>query len=94
MMPGAYSGGPPATRGGNGVAVAAMVCGIVGVFIFNVVLGPLAVIFGGVGLRNANRGAGRRGAATAGLVLGIVDIVLLIVVIAAASGHSFSWHAG
>jgi Na+/melibiose symporter-like transporter len=78
----------------NGLAIAGMICGIVGLLVFNIILGPLAVIFGGIGLRNANRGAAHRGMAMAGVVLGVIDIVLFIVVIAAASSHGFSWHAG
>ncbi|MFC1413496.1 DUF4190 domain-containing protein [Streptacidiphilus sp. N1-12] len=48
------------------MAVAGLVCGIVGIFLLNIILGPLALIFGGVGLRNAKRaGPGRTGMATA-----------------------------
>jgi hypothetical protein len=32
--------------------------------------------------------------AIAGLILGIIDIILFIVVIAASSRHGFSWHMG
>jgi hypothetical protein len=78
----------------NGFAVAALVCGIVGIFIANFILGPLAIIFGGIGLSRANRGAKGRGMAIAGLILGVVDIVLFIVVIAASSHHGVSWHVG
>jgi hypothetical protein len=85
----------PVTRGGsNGLAIAALVCGIIGLFIFNFILGPLAIIFGGVGLRRASRGAGHRGMSWAGLVLGIVDILIFVVILAAAAHHSFSWHVG
>ncbi|WP_034262526.1 DUF4190 domain-containing protein [Actinospica robiniae] len=90
-----YTGNAPVTRtGGNGLAVAGLVCGIIGVFLFDFILGPLALIFGGVGLRNANHGAGHRGMALAAVILGIVDIVLFVVIIAAASHHSASWHFG
>jgi hypothetical protein len=95
-MSGTYSSGAPATRSGsNGLAIAGLVCGIIGVFIFNIILGPLAIIFGGVGLRKANRGAGHRGMALAGVILGVIDIVLFVVLLAVASrGHSVSWHVG
>jgi hypothetical protein len=85
----------PVTHGGsNGLAIAALVCGIVGLVILNFILGPLAIIFGGVGLRRASRGAGRRGMSWAGVVLGIVDIVILVGVYAAVPHHAFTWHAG
>lgn len=64
------SDGPSTT--GSGSAVTSLVLGIVGVF---VPLAPsmLAVIFGAVGINNANtRGAPGKGMAIAGLVLGIV----------------------
>ena len=38
-----------ARGGANGLAVAGLVCGIVGLFVLNIILGPLAVIFGGIG---------------------------------------------
>jgi hypothetical protein len=85
---------PVTRRGSNGPAVAALVCGIVGLFIFNFILGPLAIIFGGVGLRRASRGAGRRGMAWAGIVLGIIDILIIVALFAAAPHHTFSWHVG
>jgi Domain of unknown function (DUF4190) len=85
----------PAARGrSNGMAVAALVCGIIGLFIFDFILGPLAIIFGGIGLRWAGRGAGRRGMAWAGVILGLADILILVVLLAALPHHSFSWHVG
>jgi Domain of unknown function (DUF4190) len=76
----------------NGLAIAGLVSGIVGLFIFEVILGPLAIIFGGIALSRANRSAGHRGMAWAGIVLGVVDIVLFVVLLAVASHHGFSWH--
>ncbi len=90
-------GDSAATRSGsNGLAIAGLVCGIVGIFLFNFILGPLALIFGGVGLRNARRGgAGGSGMAMSAIVLGVVDIVLFVLVLALASSHgSFRWHIG
>jgi uncharacterized protein DUF4190 len=76
--------------GTNGMAVAGMVCGIVGLFVFNIILGPLAVIFGAVGLRRSHRGAGGAGMAKAGVVLGIVDVVLFVVLLIAAANNGGS----
>jgi Domain of unknown function (DUF4190) len=81
-------------RQSNGLAIAGLVCGIVGLIVFNFILGPLAIIFGGVGLSRANRGAAHRGMAWVGLILGIIDVVVLVVLLAASAHHSFSWHAG
>lgn len=79
----------PAAAPGNGLAVAALVCGIVGAvfglipftFWLAWILGVLATVFGAVGRRKADREpeAGRRSMATAGLILGIVSIALGIV---------------
>jgi uncharacterized protein DUF4190 len=90
--PGAPGGYPdPAARQGNGLAVAGMVCGIVGLLIAGIILGPLAIIFGGIGLSRANKGAPHRGQAIAGLVLGILDVVLIVILIAAASHNGGSY---
>lgn len=86
---------PMAPGDNNGLAIAALVCGVVGLFLFQVVLGPLAVIFGGIGLNRANRGARRRGMALAGIILGVIDIILFIIgLVAISNHHDFSWHVG
>ena len=74
---------------GNGLAIAGLVCGIVGVvfglipwtFWLAWVLGVLAIVFGAIGRRRADRepAAGKRSMATAGLILGIVSIALGVV---------------
>lgn len=84
----------PQSRTGNGLAVAALVCGLVGLVLFNVVLGPLAIIFGGVGWSKANHGAAHKGMAVAGVVLGIVDLAVFGVVLGLASSHGGYWHVG
>ena len=73
----------------NGMAIAGLVCGIVGIFIFEVILGVLAIIFGGIGVSRANRGAGRRGIAWAAVILGVIDVVLFVVVLAVSAKHHF-----
>ncbi len=84
----------PVARQSNGLAIAALVCGIIGLLLFGIVLGPLAIIFGGIGLSRANKGAPHRGMAVAGLVLGIIDVVLLVILIAVVSknGGSVYFH--
>jgi len=64
----------------NGVAVAGLVLGILGVLI--PFLGILGLIFGAVGLSKANRGAGGKGMAIAGLVLGIIGTLITIAILA------------
>ncbi|HWG15163.1 MAG TPA: DUF4190 domain-containing protein [Streptosporangiaceae bacterium] len=96
-MSGTVTGNAPTTRSGaNGLAIAGLVCGVIGLFLFNFILGPLAVIFGGVGVRKASQGAGHRGMAWAGVVLGIIDVLIFVVLIALAASHHghFYWHVG
>ena len=70
----------------NGMGTTGMVLGIIGVvcsvtfflWFFGVILGILAIIFGAIGRGKAKRGeATNKGAATAGLVCGIVATVIL-----------------
>ncbi|WP_037675093.1 DUF4190 domain-containing protein [Streptomyces griseus] len=78
----------------NGMAIASLVCGIVGLFLLNIVLGPLAIIFGAVARRQAGARNGG-GMAKAGIVLGIIDVVLWFVLLAiATSNGGFSWYVG
>ncbi|MFJ9741214.1 DUF4190 domain-containing protein [Streptomyces sp. NPDC101166] len=78
----------------NGMAIASLCCGIVGLFLLNIVLGPLAIVFGSVALRQAGTRNGA-GMAKAGIVLGVVDVVLWLVLLAvAASNGGFSWYVG
>ncbi|MGY0023847.1 DUF4190 domain-containing protein [Streptomyces sp. cg35] len=88
-------GGPPAASSGsrtNGLAVAGLVCGIVGLFFLSVVLGPLAIIFGALAVRQKAAGGG--GMAKAAIILGIIDLILFIVLIAVAANGGFSWYVG
>jgi hypothetical protein len=88
--------GPAGYTRSNGLAIAGLVCGLVGLLFFSVILGPLAIIFGGVGVSRANRGAPHKGMAIAGVVLGIVDVILFVVLVVAAAnnGGSFSFNIG
>ena len=89
------SSSPQARSRSNPMAVAALVCGIVGLFVLSVVLGPLAIVFGSLGMRNAERGGARnRGVALAGVILGAIDVVLFVIAMIAVSNGGFSWHIG
>jgi hypothetical protein len=74
----------------NGFGVAALVLGIVGIFFAQVILGPLAIIFGGIGWNRANHGSRGKGISIAGLVLGVIDLVLFAIVVIAASRNNGS----
>lgn len=69
----------------NGLAIAGFVCSIVGFFVFGILLGVLAIIFSAVGLGKINKDPSKwkgKGLAIAGLIIGIVDIVGWIIIIA------------
>jgi hypothetical protein len=87
--PPSYGYPQPQQQPGNGFAIASLVCGIIGLIIFGIILGPLAVIFGGVGLSRANRGASGKGLAIAGLVMGTIATIAAIVLIAVLTSHRF-----
>lgn len=84
-MPGAPA---VAARSSNGMAVAALVCGILSIVLFftvwiPVILGILAIVFGAVGIGRANKGAPQKGLAIAGLVCGALGIAFAILFIVA-----------
>jgi Domain of unknown function (DUF4190) len=70
----------------DGMAVASLVLGIVGlVLTITVWIGPicdvLAIVFGAMARRRLPEGAPNRGMATAGFVLGIVGLVLTVALV-------------
>lgn len=73
-------------RDADGMAVASFVLGLAGLLVFNLVLGPCALVLGGLALL---RGTGRRGRAVLGTALGAADLLVLAAVTAA--DHSVSW---
>ena len=84
------TGAATPAAGSNGLAIAGLVCGLVGALFFSVILGPLAIIFGGIGWSRANRGARHRGMAIAAVILGVIDLILWGILIAAAAKHGGS----
>ncbi|GGY19858.1 DUF4190 domain-containing protein [Streptomyces djakartensis] len=91
-----YGSSPAASSGSrtNGLAIASLCCGVIGLIFLNIILGPVAIILGAVARRQAavKNGAGM---AKAGIILGVVDIVLWLVLLAvAASNGGFSWYVG
>ena len=90
-----YTTPATSTRGTtNGWAVAGLVCGIVGVFLFNIILGPLAIVFGGIAWSRANQSQAPHGMAIASVILGVVDIALFGLLLAVVSHHGGYWHVG
>jgi hypothetical protein len=67
----------------SGKAIAALVLGIVSLFIFGVIAGVIAVVLAVQARKeiDADPSLGGRGMATAGLVLGIIGIVLWALVL-------------
>lgn len=81
----------------NGMGTAALVMGILQFFCLGIIGSVLAIIFGRIGMRNAEQGlATNGGAAKAGYILGIIGVILFVIgiiiwlivfVFAAASGE-------
>ncbi|GII24511.1 hypothetical protein [Planosporangium mesophilum] len=81
-------------------AAAALLFGSVGLFLFNVVFGPIAIVLGARAARgDIERGAslGRLGRAAAllGIGLGIADLVVLVVLVAGKVHNGvLDWNVG
>ncbi|MGW0856157.1 DUF4190 domain-containing protein [Streptomyces sp. NPDC002690] len=68
------------TRDADGLAVASFVLGLLGLLVFNLLLGPAAVVMALIALARSTE---RRGRAFLGLALGVADLVVLAVVVTA-----------
>jgi hypothetical protein len=68
-------GAPPPAQSNSSKPVWSLVCGIIGLFCFGIILGPVAIILG----RQAQREGRPGGMAKAGEILGYVDVALFIV---------------
>jgi hypothetical protein len=76
----------------EGRATAAVTCGAVGLFMFNIVLGPIAIALGASALRRDQTGRLGRLAALLGIVLGVADLVVLAVLVAMnIDDGTFTW---
>lgn len=73
----------------DGMAVASFILGLLGTLVLNIVLGPCALILGGLSLA---RGTTRRGRALLGLALGAADLLLLALL--TTTDGTISWHIG
>jgi Domain of unknown function (DUF4190) len=68
------------------MAIASMVCGIVGIFMFGMILGTLAIIFGAIALNNIREKPHEwkgKCQATAGVVCGICAVVIWLMIFTA-----------
>lgn len=82
----------PSGTGKNPFGVTSLVLGIIGIFIANIILGPLAIIFGAIGLNRAKRAGRGRGTSIAGIVLGVIALAVYAVILATAARRGFRWH--
>lgn len=60
-------------KSGGGFAIASLVCSLVGLLFYGIIMGIISIIFGVIGLESK-----RSGLATAGLIIGIIDVVVVL----------------
>jgi hypothetical protein len=88
----------PVATSGNGFAVASLVLGIVGVvltitFVIGLICDVLAVVFGALGRTKAREGSSTNASlATAGMILGLVGLGLLLLLVVLISVGGVHWH--
>jgi len=72
----------PAQRTSNGLAISGLISGIAGLILFGVILGPLAIVLGWMGLRKARTLPDRRGETMSkwAMGLGIAATVFAVMV--------------
>ncbi|MER7185021.1 DUF4190 domain-containing protein [Streptomyces hyaluromycini] len=75
------------TRDADGMAVASFILGLLGLLVLNLFLGPVAIILALVSLW---RGTARKGRAYLGLTLGVADLAVLAIAMAASNTVSWS----
>ncbi|WP_239380883.1 hypothetical protein, partial [Frankia sp. CIT1] len=79
--------GPTRTPTAKRDGTISLVCGIAGLFFLGIALGIAAIVFG---VRGRRGGGG--GQATAGFVLGVIDIVLWVIGLAAWHANAYVWY--
>lgn len=88
----AASARPRYAESARSMAGVALLLGLAGLFVFNIVLGPLAIGIGAATLRR--RPSPRtRAIALAGLVFGAADLIMLAVLVTVSLAHGgINWH--
>lgn len=68
------------TKKVNGLAVASFVCSMVGIVVFGIIMGILAICFGAVSLNRTKYFPEEtgKGFAVAGIVVGIIEVIIMI----------------
>ena len=68
------------TKKTNGLAVASFVCAMVGIVVFGIIMGILAICFGAVGLSRTKYfpEESGKGFAITGIVVGIIEVIIMI----------------
>jgi hypothetical protein len=100
--PGEYAQGEPPAPLGNGLAVAGLVLGIIGLVfcfvpVFGWVLAILGIIFGAVGISKANKVGRGKGLAIAGLICGVLGLLIgvaIFIVALQTAQHIATHHYG
>lgn len=68
------------TKKTNGLAVTSFVCSMVGIVVFGLIMGILAICFGAVGLSRSKYfpEESGKGFAVTGIVVGIIEVIIMI----------------
>jgi hypothetical protein len=74
-------------------AVASLTLGVAGLFFFNLLFGPAAIVLGAFAAHRRRDHEPSRRAGLAGIALGVADLLVLAVLIAVQIRHgSLTWH--
>lgn len=74
-------------------AVAALTLGVAGLFLFNIVFGPTAIVLGAVTAHRYRAGTPSRNAALIGIALGVADLlVMAVLMVVQVRSGGLSWH--
>jgi len=73
------------TANSNSLATTTLVCGILSIFFFGIILGPIAIYFG-IKAKDQNPTSG---SATAGIICGVIGLIGAIIIILAMCGSNY-----
>lgn len=72
------------TKTTNSLAIASFVCSIVGLFVFGIILGPLAIIFANKAKSTMSENEQGNGLADAGKIIGWIEVSIILFAIVVA----------